>query len=174
MSQTAIADRIKLIMDESGMTTTEFSNKLGVQRSGLSHVFNGRNRPGLDLILRIVKVFPHVSYSWLLDGKKTEPLPSKKENSEALSSSGSPTRDTNVTADDFSSESDSEDLFSREERENEFGTNVTKEEEQAPYATLKNKDKPAVNKDFDRSSSGKKALKVIVLYNDGSFEAFDS
>ncbi len=171
MSQTSLSARIKQIMNESGMTTTEFSNKLGVQRSGLSHVFNGRNRPGLDLVLRIVKVFPQVSYEWLLEGKET-----KRENVTS-GSDHDKTEDaaqfdvTTVTENNNNTRSE---LSEAASKESEDVNNVSKEEEQAEYRTLSHEDKGVVNKSVEKKHSSKKAIRIIVLYSDGSFESFHS
>lgn len=171
MSQTAIADRIKQILDESGMTTSEFSNKLGVQRSGLSHVFNGRNRPGLDLILRLVKVFPHVSYEWLLDGKASKEQFSPEGRESSQTDQSEVEVDTIVT-DNRSSQADTTtESFHKSE---DTDTNVTKEEPAAPYRTSPSRDKSTDSKTVENSGRDRIPIKIIVLYSDGRFESFHS
>ena len=64
-----ITDRIKHLMESKGLSAVAFAEKLGIQRSGLSHLFSGRNRPSLDLILKILEVFPDIQPEWLLQGK---------------------------------------------------------------------------------------------------------
>ncbi len=56
-------------MESKGLSALAFAEKLGIQRSGLSHIFGGRNKPSLDLILKILEVFPDVSPEWLLKGE---------------------------------------------------------------------------------------------------------
>jgi hypothetical protein len=41
-----------------------------VQRSSLSHLLSGRNKPSLDFILKIVDVFPDVDLYWILNGRE--------------------------------------------------------------------------------------------------------
>ena len=48
-----------------------------MQRSSLSHLLSGRNKPSLDFILKIIEEFPEVDLYWILNGKGTFP---KSEN----------------------------------------------------------------------------------------------
>jgi len=65
-----ITKRIKYLMESKSLSAVAFAEKLGIQRSGLSHLFSGRNRPSLDLILKILEVFPDIDPDWLLLGKR--------------------------------------------------------------------------------------------------------
>ncbi|MFV0531247.1 MAG: helix-turn-helix domain-containing protein [Flavobacteriales bacterium] len=64
-----INDRIALLKEHFGLSNTEFSERIKVQPSALSHIFSGRNRPSIDFILKIKHAFPHVSLNWLLLGE---------------------------------------------------------------------------------------------------------
>ncbi len=73
--------RLEIILDYYGLSASGFADKVGVQRSSLSHLLSGRNKPSLDLILKINENFPEVDLYWILNGKgnfpeleiKTEP-----------------------------------------------------------------------------------------------------
>jgi transcriptional regulator with XRE-family HTH domain len=65
----SVTDRLRQVMESQGYNAKGFAELLGIQRSGLSHIFSGRNKPGLDLIQKILEVFPEVSADWLLMGK---------------------------------------------------------------------------------------------------------
>ncbi|MCZ4408310.1 helix-turn-helix transcriptional regulator [Cryomorphaceae bacterium 1068] len=67
-----LADRIKTIITVNNLTTSSFADKIGVQRSGVSHILNGRNRPSMDFLLKVVEAFPRVDAGWLLTGKSPE------------------------------------------------------------------------------------------------------
>ncbi len=56
-------------MDHYQMKPAQFSDAIGMQRSALSHVLSGRNKPSLDFVLRIKKRFPEIRLDWLLLGK---------------------------------------------------------------------------------------------------------
>jgi transcriptional regulator with XRE-family HTH domain len=64
-----IVSRIKLLPDHLGLSPSAFADKIGVQRSGISHILSGRNRPSLDLIMKIIAAFPEVDVYWILSGK---------------------------------------------------------------------------------------------------------
>lgn len=61
--------RLELILDYYNLSASTFSEKISVQRSSLSHLLSGRNKPSLDFILKIVEVFPEVDLYWLLFNK---------------------------------------------------------------------------------------------------------
>lgn len=67
------AERIKKILEHHTLTASLFADKIGVQRSSISHILSGRNKPSLDFILKITGEFPDVDIYWLLNGKGSFP-----------------------------------------------------------------------------------------------------
>ena len=65
--------RLEVILDYYSLNASSFADKIGVQRSSLSHLLSGRNKPSLDFILKILDVFPDVDLYWILNGKGTFP-----------------------------------------------------------------------------------------------------
>jgi len=61
-------DRILLILKSKNLTASKFADEIGVQRSGISHIFSGRNNPSLELIQKILKRYPDVNPDWLIAG----------------------------------------------------------------------------------------------------------
>ena len=68
-----IEKRLQLIMASNRLNATSFADKIGVQRSNLSHILNGRNKPGYDFLLKVVEAFPNVNTHWLITGDETAP-----------------------------------------------------------------------------------------------------
>lgn len=68
-----IVKRISQILEEQQLSSSAFADTIGVQRSSISHVLSGRNKPSLEFILKIIRAFPSYSTDWLLFGKQTEP-----------------------------------------------------------------------------------------------------
>ncbi len=71
------AERLNIIMNYYELSAALFAEKIDVQRSSISHVLSGRNKPSLEFVLKILKEFPEVELYWLLNGtgsfpKKTE------------------------------------------------------------------------------------------------------
>lgn len=61
--------RIQKLIGAENLTPTRFADIIGVQRSAISHILSGRNKPSFDLIQRILSKFPRVSSEWLLMGR---------------------------------------------------------------------------------------------------------
>ena len=71
-------DRIRKFIDYKGVTPGELAVKLDVQRSNISHVLNGRNKPGATFIEKLLTEFPDLNARWLLIGSG-EMVTSKKD-----------------------------------------------------------------------------------------------
>ena len=71
-------NRLKKILQHHQLTASQFADQVGVQRSSISHILSGRNKPSLDFILKVTNKFTDVDIYWLLNGKGTFPKGSKK------------------------------------------------------------------------------------------------
>lgn len=70
--------RLEFILDYYSINASAFADKIGVQRSSLSHLLSGRNKPSLDFILKILDVYPEVDLYWILNGKGNFPKTNSK------------------------------------------------------------------------------------------------
>ena len=61
-------DRITKIIDYSNLTSSEFADMIEVQRSNISHISSGRNKPSLDFLIKIKDRFPEIQWDWLIYG----------------------------------------------------------------------------------------------------------
>ena len=61
--------RLTQFLQLEQLSPARFADILGVQRSGISHILSGRNKPGFDLIEKIVTKFPDINAEWLITGK---------------------------------------------------------------------------------------------------------
>ncbi|UMB61132.1 helix-turn-helix domain-containing protein [Lutibacter sp. A80] len=75
------AKRLNLIMDYYNLSAAVLADKIEVQRSSISHLLSGRNKPSLEFVLKILKNFPEVELYWLLNGVGSFPkaINQKKE-----------------------------------------------------------------------------------------------
>ena len=62
-----INDKIKQVLTIKNLSPSYLADDIGVQRSSISHILSGRNRPSLDIIQRIVRRFPEFTYEWFLE-----------------------------------------------------------------------------------------------------------
>jgi len=75
----AFITRLKKIIEFYGESASGFAEKIGVQRSSISHLLSGRNKPSLEFILKILSAYPEIDLYWLMNGKGHFPPGSKKE-----------------------------------------------------------------------------------------------
>lgn len=64
-----INERVRMIINSQNLTASAFADKIGVQRSNVSHVLSGRNKPSYEFIEKLLNAFPNVSSDWLILGK---------------------------------------------------------------------------------------------------------
>ncbi|MEA1785374.1 helix-turn-helix transcriptional regulator [Arenibacter sp. GZD96] len=69
----AIVQRLTQLQEFYGLSAAAFADKIQVQRSSISHLLTGRNKPSLEFILKIIAAFPEVTLDWLLLGKGNFP-----------------------------------------------------------------------------------------------------
>ncbi|CAM1333132.1 helix-turn-helix transcriptional regulator [Tenacibaculum aestuariivivum] len=65
--------RLKQIIDYYNLTSSTFADAIDVQRSSISHLLSGRNKPSLDFVMKIVNKFPEVDLYWFLYGEGVFP-----------------------------------------------------------------------------------------------------
>jgi transcriptional regulator with XRE-family HTH domain len=67
-----IKDRLRMIMDSHKLNAGSFADRIGVQRSNVSHVLSGRNKPSFDFVEKLLSAFPRVSAEWLFTGRQNK------------------------------------------------------------------------------------------------------
>ena len=60
-------DKIKQILVDKSISPSHFADEIGVQRSSISHIIAGRNRPSLDIIQKIIRRYPDLGMDWIMD-----------------------------------------------------------------------------------------------------------
>ncbi|WP_240642388.1 helix-turn-helix domain-containing protein [Nonlabens xiamenensis] len=138
-------------MDHNDLNASSFAEKIDVGRSTISHIISGRNKPSLDFVMGIVKEFPEVDWYWLLHGtgdypKNTSAPPQQETMNTTPSELPKPIKNKEVP---HQQPAELTDLF----------TGI-------PPADSTNTSKVSSNK------TRKNLQKVILLYDDGSFEYF--
>ena len=167
-------DRFTKVIEYSEMTPAEFAEEIGVQRSSISHIISGRNKPSLDFITKIKTAFPKFQWDWLITGEGEmlisdevpEPVEEKPEPVEKKKSS-------------------LPDLFSLINDEN-FGLTESEDKVEKPKLRESDISKPMpeqnilsnsqpLEKSGQKQESKKKNVKRIVFfYEDGTFETYEN
>jgi transcriptional regulator with XRE-family HTH domain len=72
-------DRIVQLLTNESISATRLADMLGVQRSNISHILSGRNKPSFDFIEKILQKFPEISPDWLILGNGPVYRPEKSQ-----------------------------------------------------------------------------------------------
>ena len=67
-------DRIEMLMKSYNLTPSQFADRTGIQRASVSHILSGRNKPSLEVMLKIYDSFPGMDMKWLMTGGGEEPF----------------------------------------------------------------------------------------------------
>lgn len=62
-------DRIRKIVEYSGLNQAMFAEKIAVAPATLSNILKYKSKPSLEQVLSIRAAFPEINFEWLLDGK---------------------------------------------------------------------------------------------------------
>ena len=77
-------ERIELLMKCYELSPSQFAEKTGIQRASVSHIVSGRNKPSLEVMLKIYDAFPELDLKWLMTGVGEEPIaPSRRQDAVA-------------------------------------------------------------------------------------------
>ncbi len=63
-------ERFKQLLERLRLSPSEFADRIGVQRSSISHIISGRNKPSIDFLEKILLAFPETDINYLITGKE--------------------------------------------------------------------------------------------------------
>lgn len=66
-------EKLEKILTYFQLSSSAFADKIGVQRSSLSHLLSGRNKPSLEFAVKVAETFPEVDLYWFLMDKGSFP-----------------------------------------------------------------------------------------------------
>lgn len=141
-----LVDRFRYVMKVYNETPSSFADKIGVQRSSISHILSERNKPSLDFIQKILEHYPKIDAQWLINGKQST---NEKMVTSAVNSSIEPER---------------EDAYLQEEE---------KQAVQKEQLVELNSDEIAVKANKQLVDATKKVDRIIIFYSDHTFETFN-
>ncbi len=154
VKNSAMKDKIAFLMKSEGLSTTRLAEILEIQPSAVSHLVSGRNKPGYDLLQKILRRFPQINPDWLL-------LDSDVPYREALTST--------AAGEDGVEAQLSESAISviNEQRRGEYPLDSEQDSSRQgiPIGAIKSM--------TDQKKLGKSPKFVVVFYDDGSCENFN-
>ncbi len=157
-------DKIDKIMQEFNLNSAQFAVEIGIQGSTLSHILNGRNRPSLDVLKKIMGRFTSINPEWLILDK--EPMFRQEKNSQT------PTLFDSI--DENNKESDIYEQKVVHKTSAQSGA-IQRENvntiEKPTNTELPKQDEPQMNFNLLPAVS-KTPVKIIVYYDDNTFQEF--
>jgi transcriptional regulator with XRE-family HTH domain len=61
--------RLETFLKAEQLSPARFAEIMDIQRSGVSHLLSGRNKPGFDFFEKFLRKFPVVNIEWLISGR---------------------------------------------------------------------------------------------------------
>ena len=152
-SADSIKERIQQIISTKGLSPSKFADIIGVQRSGISHILSGRNKPGLELLNKILINFPDISGDWLITGEG-EALKNRKRTPE-------PQQQLFPSGNTVKKEVQVEEI------------NVNREEDPPVYQKQDNKKRETiVQQSIIPAENNKSIEKIVIFYTDRTFREY--
>lgn len=62
-------ERLVQFLSLEQLSPARFADILGIQRSGISHILSGRNKPSFEFLEKIILKYPQLNLEWLITGK---------------------------------------------------------------------------------------------------------
>lgn len=158
-------DRIAKILSSEGMTAAKLAEEIGVQASGISHILSGRNNPSTDFVVKILERFRGINSEWLLLGKGNM---YKSHGAAEIQPLEQPIIGSEV--DLFSTTGKSEPKYTNPDAtESAKDKTEISSEQSVPTQNANPPFTPSTESKSDRSVE-----KIIVLFNDGTFDYYNS
>lgn len=62
-------DRLEQFLAAENITQAAFADKIKVARASVSHILSGRNKPGYEFFAGLIRNYPALNIEWLISGK---------------------------------------------------------------------------------------------------------
>jgi len=187
-------ERLKQFLTMEGLSPARFADIMEIQRSGISHLLSGRNKPSFEFIQKMLTAYPALNPEWLILGKgkpykdnvststpTPAPQPSLPSHPVDLFTAGiEPEENTSVEEmpeepelSDENEEIDDMPIFDPEISHDVF---MTEQPDPNPITPSKTISQPSENPILSKPSivskelSPKKISRITVFYTDGTFE----
>jgi transcriptional regulator with XRE-family HTH domain len=159
-----IKDRIRLIMEKENMIAGIFADSIGVQQSTLSHVINGRNRPSLDVVMKVHQKYNYVNLEWLLYG--TGEMMDKH-----ASAPKAPISST--TTNSLYSDRNSPSLFNQKLEKTDVEPDNSKNRKETPSESpVLNTESPVIQEIKYIERPPRKITEIRIFFDDNTYEIF--
>lgn len=176
----SLNERISQLIEYSKLSASEFADAIEVQRSSISHITSGRNKPSLDFLIKVKDYLPELTWEWLIKGEG-EMFSSEK--SDAEKEAGSKTRPTSLP--DLFSLIDDDQFGNTESEDRTHHTPSNKQDRRdfsipaaAPVQGTLNDSQGLDTRDDDNKrynsvSHMDRVKKIVMFFESGKFEMYE-
>jgi len=63
-----ISKRLSWLLETKNLNATKLAQIVGIQKSSLSHILSGRNKPSFDFLFKLKQAFPDLNLDWFVTG----------------------------------------------------------------------------------------------------------
>ncbi|GHB82239.1 helix-turn-helix transcriptional regulator [Persicitalea jodogahamensis] len=141
-------DKIKQILVDKSISPSHFADEIGVQRSSVSHILAGRNKPSLDIVQKIIRRYPDLGMEWIMD---EEDLPNVEPDRSEVNSG-------NIRQEAFPRQS---------------STPLDLPEKKKPEPSTVQRNLGAIQIDQISPQTAQKSIeRILVFYSDGTFKQY--
>ena len=166
--------RFTKVIEYSKLTPAEFAEEIGVQRSNISHIISGRNKPSLDFITKIKTAFPAFEWDWLITGQGEMLISDKAPEPDDVQPETVEKKKTSLP-DLFSLINDEN--FGVTESEDKVQKTIVRESdipEQTAEKTILPDSQPLEKSTVKQLAADKKIRRIVFFYEDGTFETYEN
>ncbi|WP_106917527.1 helix-turn-helix transcriptional regulator [Chryseobacterium aurantiacum] len=176
----SLNERISKVIEYSNLTPSEFADEIDVQRSSISHITSGRNKPSLEFIIKIKSRFPELLWDWLVTGEG-EMLKAELPEVEILGNQTEEDKVRTTPLPDLFTMMNNDDDFGAEETEIELpqsgsGESFISSEDKAQEKIsdsqrLGNSPEEIISQVIGNQTN--KIKRIVLFYDNGKFESFE-
>lgn len=175
-------ERLKDILTKERLTPARFAELVGVQRSSVSHIISGRNKPSLDFLQKILSTFGHISPDWLISG-----IGPYKRTDTTLNRPGKPDSDQQTARWNGKIVFPLTKSSAKDEKAAEYGRNADSDHPQtgdnasegfkdssngADATPARSQESSSIKPKGQKMIEKKKIVKTLLFYDDQTFEVF--
>lgn len=177
----SLNERISKVIEYSKLTPSEFADEIDVQRSSISHITSGRNKPSLEFIIKIKSHFPEILWDWLVNGDGEMLKSALPETSEQISDESDEDKLKPTSLPDLFTMMNNDEDFGVEEtevvppkqaiRESPIPYKVQSQEKIIDSQRLEKSNEQIINQVIENQSN--KIKRIVLFYENGKFESFE-
>lgn len=145
INSSEFTERLKKIISYYDESASSFAEQIGVQRSSISHILSGRNKPSLDFVMKVLHTYPEVDLYWLMNGTGEFPK-------------------TNKTASDVPAL----DVFNNTKQPTPKDQDIDLDHEQPSKTTPQ---RATISETLQKNAE---IERIVVLFKDGSFKSYEN